>query len=109
MRKKLRRELSPDAVSGSVKRRREGPETALAGKNRHDASADPALPRKPDLVEPVARGLVHPGGQHDGQSVVADIGVDDLLARDGIEAAIGQGGPITARSFAVTSSAHWRV
>jgi hypothetical protein len=40
---------------------------------------------------------------------MTDIGADDLLSSDGIEAARSQGAPMTARSFALTFSEPCRV
>ena len=54
--------LALDAVARGVERRREGAESALAGRNGDDAAADAALARQADVVEPVARRLVQSGG-----------------------------------------------
>ena len=50
--------LATDAVARFVQRRGEGAEAALTGRHRDDPAADAALAGEPDLVEPVARGLI---------------------------------------------------
>ena len=62
-------QLAPDAVPGPVQERGERPQAVLARGDRDDPAADPALARHPDVEQPVAGGLVQPGGRHDGQRV----------------------------------------
>ena len=52
----------------------------------------PLLPGRPDVVEPVARALVEPGGGQDGQHALAAAARDRPLARQRVDAAIGQRG-----------------
>src|SRR4029450_2979723 len=54
----LGRQLAADAVAGRVQGRRVRGQPALARGDRHDAAADAALTRNPDLVEPVTGQLV---------------------------------------------------
>ena len=49
-----------DRVASIVQRRREDADAELAGEHGDHASGDAALGRKPDVVEPVARRVVHP-------------------------------------------------
>src|SRR6188474_2433483 len=54
LRQEFCRELPLHAVAGRVERRRESPEAALARRDRDNATADPALARQADVIEPVA-------------------------------------------------------
>ena len=84
-------ELPLDAVPGLVEPRTERPQPALARRDRDDAAADAALPRQPDLVQPVSRRLVEPGRRHHRQRIVTDHGVHHPFPGDRIHAAGGQG------------------
>src|SRR5690606_2430095 len=84
-------QLALDAVAGGIERRGEGAEPALARRDGDDAAADPALARQPDVVQPVARGLVQPGGRHHRERVVADDRVDQALPGQRVDPAVGQG------------------
>src|SRR5579862_4068427 len=90
LRQEFRGELALHAVAGGVQWRRERAETALAGRDRDDAPADPAFSRQADIVKPVARGLVESGRYHHCQCVVTDRGIDDALLGDRIDAAVSQ-------------------
>ena len=91
LREEPRRELALDAVPGRVERRRERPEPALAGRDRHDPAADAALARQPDVVEPVARGLVEPGASSSRRACAGRSPASiDPLAGERVDAAVGQ-------------------
>jgi hypothetical protein len=79
-----------DAVARGVQARAVGAHPALAGRERHDPAADPALGGEADIVEPIAGGLVQAGREHDGERVVADLARDDPVAGHRIDAAVGE-------------------
>ena len=83
------RTLLPARSSG----RRERAEPALAGGDRHDAAAHPALTGKADLVEPVARALVEPGGGQHRQHMAAGRRRHHPLACQRVDAPVGQRRP----------------
>ena len=85
-----RHELAAHAVAGSVERRREGAEPALARRDRHDAAADAALARDADVEQPVARRLVEAGGRHRPERVAAGRGRHDPRAGERVDAAVGE-------------------
>src|SRR5262245_29773705 len=87
----LGHELPLDAVAGLVERRGERPQAAFTGRDGDDPAADAALARQPDVVQPVAGGLVQPGGRHHRQRVVADGRIDHPLLGERVHAAVGQG------------------
>ena len=67
------------------------PSPPLPGRDGDDPAADAALARQPDVVQPVAGGLVQPGGRHHGQRVMADGRVNHPLLGERVHPAVGQG------------------
>ena len=92
-REEPRGELSLDAVPRRVEPRREGAEPALARGDGHDAAADAALPGQPDVVQPVAGGLVEAGRRHHRERVAAGLLGDDPLAGQRVDAAVRERRP----------------
>src|SRR5918995_699190 len=86
----LRHELTLDAVAGGIQGRGKRAHAALAGRDGNDAAADPALAWQPDVVEPVTRGLVQPGGRHHRQHPLAVRGVDYTLPGERVDTPVGQ-------------------
>ena len=84
--RKLRRPPAPDAVAGRVEPGGPGAEAALAGRHGGDAAADPALARDPHVDQPVARPLVQSRDGHDGQRDAGDVGRDDALSGQRVDA-----------------------
>ena len=90
LRKVSRGELPLDAVACVVEPRSEGAESALAGRNRDDAAADPALARQPDVVKPVARSFVEARRRHHRQRALAAFGVDHSRPGQRVDPAVGE-------------------
>src|SRR4029453_7411290 len=80
-RKKGCRELALHTVAGRIEPWCERTEPAFARGHHHNPAADPALPRQPDGVEPLAGRLVESSGRHHHHRATAAHLVDDLLPR----------------------------
>src|SRR5215213_6962286 len=82
-----------DAVSGLVERGGEDGDGALAGDDRDDAAAHPALRRDADVPRPAAGAVVQAGHHHGREDVRDVLGLDDLLAGRGVLAVVRERGP----------------
>src|SRR5580698_6356166 len=84
----LRNELSLDAVARGVERRGKSSQATLAGRNGDDPTADATFSRQPDVVKPVAGGLVQSRRCHNSKYVMTDDWIDDSYLGDRIHPAI---------------------
>ena len=85
-----RDQLALDAVAALVERRGEGSKPAFAGGDGHDPTADAALARQPDVVEPVPRGFVQSSRRHHCQRELAAGCIDDPLPGERVDPAVGE-------------------
>ena len=82
-----------DAVAALVEFGGEGCDADLAGQGADDAACDAAFGGDADVGDPVAGGVVHAAGCHDGEDLADAVDVaDDLLAGDGVDAGVAEGG-----------------
>lgn len=76
------RRVQERAVGGQAETGRPGGE---------QTAGDAALGGQTDPEQPVAGGVVHSAGRHDGEDLGGDLGGDDPLPGDRIDTAVGQG------------------
>src|SRR5271168_771421 len=88
--KVTRSELPLDAIARVVEPRSEGAEPSLAGRDCHDSTADTALARKADVIQPVTGCFVKARRRHDRQAELAAFRLEHAVPGQWVDAAIGE-------------------
>ena len=97
--------LLPAASSARRERARGRP----CRRDRTMPPLSPLLPGQADVVQPLAGPLVQPGGRHHASTRLQIAVIDDLLAGQRVDAAVGERRAHHGQVFAVTISEHCRV
>ena len=87
-RKRVTDANAANAVATGVQRRRKNRDAKLAGQDRDDPPAHPALGRHADGVNPFARVIIHAARTHHAQHALDVLAPDRLLAGDWIDSAV---------------------